>query len=48
MGEARAFIGGTDVFVRMRDGVWKDKHLVDVKGLPGMNDLTFIPAVGLR
>ncbi|MFN8597250.1 MAG: xanthine dehydrogenase family protein subunit M [Anaerolineae bacterium] len=48
VGEARAFIGGTDVFVRMRDGVWKDKYLVDVKGLPGMNDLTFIPAVGLR
>lgn len=48
VGEARAFIGGTDTFVRMRDGAWKDKYLVDVKGLPGMNDLTFIPAVGLR
>ncbi len=48
VGEARAFIGGTDVFVRMRDGVWKDKYLVDVKGLAGMNDLTFVPAVGLR
>ncbi|CAG0936471.1 aerobic carbon-monoxide dehydrogenase medium subunit [Thermoflexales bacterium] len=47
-GEARAFIGGTDTFVRMRDGAWQDKYLVDVKGLPGMNDLTFIPAVGLR
>lgn len=48
VGEARAFIGGTDTFVRMRDGAWKDKYLVDVKGLPGLNDLTFIPAVGLR
>ncbi len=46
-GEARAFIGGTDTFVRMRDGVWKDKYLVDVKGLPGMNDLKFDPAKGL-
>ncbi len=48
VGEARAFIGGTDTFVRMRDGAWQDKYLVDVKGLPGMNDLTFVPAVGLR
>ncbi len=48
VGEARAFIGGTDTFVRMRDGAWKDKYLVDVKGLPGMNDLTFDPAQGLR
>jgi carbon-monoxide dehydrogenase medium subunit len=45
--EARAFIGGTDTFVRMRDGAWKDKYLVDVKGLPGMNDLKFDPARGL-
>lgn len=47
VGEARPFIGGTDTFVRMRDGAWKDKYLVDVKGLPGMNDLTFDPARGL-
>jgi len=47
IGEARAFIGGTDVFVRLRDGAWKDKYLVDVKGLPGMNDLKFDPARGL-
>jgi carbon-monoxide dehydrogenase medium subunit len=43
-GEARAFSGGTDTFVRMRDGAWQDKYLVDVKGLPGMNDLKFDPA----
>ncbi len=46
-GEARAFIGGTDTFVRMRDGAWQDKYLVDVKALPGMNDLKFDPAQGL-
>jgi CO/xanthine dehydrogenase FAD-binding subunit len=46
-GEARVFIGGTDTFVRMRDGAWQDKYLVDVKGLPGMNDLKFDPAKGL-
>ena len=47
VGEARAFIGGTDTFVRMRDGFWKGKYLVDVKSLPGMQDLTFDPARGL-
>src|SRR5512137_1242188 len=47
IGEARAFSGGTDTFVRLRDGVWQDKYLVDVKGLPGMNDLKFDPARGL-
>jgi CO/xanthine dehydrogenase FAD-binding subunit len=47
VGEARPFIGGTDTFVRMRDGAWQDKYLVDVKGLPGMNDLKFDPAKGL-
>lgn len=47
VGEARAFIGGTDTFVRMRDGAWQDKYLVDVKSLPGLNDLKFDPARGL-
>jgi CO/xanthine dehydrogenase FAD-binding subunit len=47
VGEARPFMGGTDTFVRMRDGVWKEKYVVDVKGLDGMNDITFDPASGL-
>ncbi len=47
VGEARAFIGGTDTFVRMRDGFWKDKYLVDVKGLSGMTALKFDPAEGM-
>ena len=46
-GEARPFMGGTDTFVRLRDGAWRDKYLVDVKGLPGMNALIFDPARGL-
>jgi CO/xanthine dehydrogenase FAD-binding subunit len=46
-GEARLFIGGTDTFVRLRDGAWHDKYLVDVKGLPGMRELKFDPAGGL-
>jgi hypothetical protein len=36
---ARPFMGGTDVFVRMRDGFWREKYIVDVKGLDGTNDI---------
>jgi carbon-monoxide dehydrogenase medium subunit len=46
-GEARPFLGGTDVFVRMRDGVWKEKILVDVKNLDGTRDIHFNPETGL-
>jgi carbon-monoxide dehydrogenase medium subunit len=45
--EARPFLGGTDVFVRMRDGLLAPKYLVDVKNLPGMNNLHFDPLLGL-
>lgn len=44
---ARPFMGGTDTFVRMRDGVWRDKYLVDVKHLDGMNGIAFDPETGL-
>lgn len=46
-GEARALLGGTDIFVRMRDGAWKDRYLVDVKGLDGLGEIRFDPAAGL-
>jgi len=48
VGDARPLLGGTDTFVRMRDGFWTDKFLVDVKGLPGMTDLSFDQVKGLR
>jgi carbon-monoxide dehydrogenase medium subunit len=46
-GEARPLLGGTDIFVRMRDGIWKDPYLVDVKRLDGMGELRYDPAQGL-
>ena len=46
-GEARPFLGGTDCFVRMRDGAWKVRYLVDVKGLDGTRKIAFDPAQGL-
>jgi CO/xanthine dehydrogenase FAD-binding subunit len=45
--EARPFLGGTDVFVRMRDGFLAPQFLVDVKNLDGMNDLRFDSQMGL-
>lgn len=48
-GAARPFMGGTDLFVRLRDGFYEDtKYVVDLKGLPGMLDIAFDPANGLR
>ncbi len=46
-GDARPFLGGTDLFVRMRDGLLCPKYLVDLKNLEGMNDLKFDPRQGL-
>ena len=45
--EARPFLGGTDVFVRMRDGFLTPKFLVDIKNLDGTNNLRFDPQAGL-
>lgn len=44
---ARPFLGGTDVFVRMRDGFMKPEFLVDVKSLNGTNELHFDLQAGL-
>jgi carbon-monoxide dehydrogenase medium subunit len=46
-GEARPLLGGTDIFVRMRDGAWHDQYLVDVKCLDGMNRVEYDPVEGL-
>ena len=46
-GQARPFLGGTDTFVRMRDGFWKEKYIVDIKNLDGLNAISFEPDSGL-
>ncbi len=46
-GAAKPFSGGTDCFVRLRDGVMKLDYLVDIKGLDGTNELTFDAKKGL-
>ncbi|MGE5141358.1 MAG: FAD binding domain-containing protein [Rudaea sp.] len=47
-GAARLFMGGTDVFVRMRDGVLCPEVLIDVKHLPGIREIHFSKRHGLR
>ncbi|HET9913799.1 MAG TPA: xanthine dehydrogenase family protein subunit M [Anaerolineales bacterium] len=44
---ARPLLGGTDVFVRMRDGFVKPEFLVDVKNLNGTSELRFDSQAGL-
>lgn len=44
---ARLLMGGTDLFPGLRDGVFHPKVVVDVKGLPGMNDILFDRQTGL-
>lgn len=45
--DARPFTGGTDTFVRLRDGLWKEKYLVDVKHLSEKDSISFEPQTGL-
>ncbi len=45
---ARLLMGGTDLFVRMRDGFIHPQTLVDVKHLPGMRDVRYDEQTGLR
>jgi carbon-monoxide dehydrogenase medium subunit len=46
-GRSRLLCGGTDIFVRMRDGTWQDQYLVDIKGLDGMTQLDYDSTRGL-
>ena len=44
---ARLLMGGTDLFVRMRDGFIRPQIMVDVKHLPGMRDILYDEQAGL-
>lgn len=46
-GKARPLSGGTDIFVRMRDGFWQDQYLVDIKHLDGSGEIHFDATAGL-
>ena len=44
---AQLAMGGTDLFVRMRDGFIRPQIVVDVKHLPGMRDVVYDGQAGL-
>ena len=44
---ARLLMGGTDLFVRIRDGFIQPQILLDVKHLPGMRDVLYDAEAGL-
>jgi CO/xanthine dehydrogenase FAD-binding subunit len=44
---ARLLMGGTDLFARMRDGFIQPQVVVDVKHLPGMQDVVYDEQTGL-
>ena len=46
-GEAQPFMGGTDLFVRIRDGFIRPSIVVDVKHLPGMRGIVYDEGAGL-
>lgn len=46
--DVRPFMGGTDLFVQMRDQTMAPKILIDVKHLPGMTSIEYDHEVGLR
>jgi carbon-monoxide dehydrogenase medium subunit len=45
--EARVLAGGTDIIVMVREGRRKVGLLVDIKGIPEVNQLSFDPTTGL-
>ena len=46
-GEARLFLGGTDLLVQLRERKFKARFLVDVKGMEDLNDISYDPVQGL-
>jgi carbon-monoxide dehydrogenase medium subunit len=46
--DARPFMGGTDLFIQMRNRTMTPKILIDVKHLPGMTSIEYDPYLGLR
>jgi carbon-monoxide dehydrogenase medium subunit len=47
-GETRLLMGGTDMFLQLRDGRVQAKALLDVKNLPDMQSVKYDPKLGLR
>ena len=46
--QARPLAGGTDIIVQMQAGRRRIERLVDIKDIPELNELSYIPEEGLR
>ncbi len=46
-GNTRLLMGGTDLLTQMRDGLFRPRTVVDLKGLPGIQELNFDERSGL-
>ena len=46
-GEARLYAGGTDLLILMRNGFTAPQYIVDIKEIPGLQDISFDEAAGL-
>jgi len=46
-GQTRPYAGGTDCFMQLRDRRIRPKYLLDLKSLPGFNQISFDPEFGL-
>jgi carbon-monoxide dehydrogenase medium subunit len=45
---AKVLAGGTDLFIKMRTQVLQPEILIDLKGISGMDQISYDPPVGLR
>jgi carbon-monoxide dehydrogenase medium subunit len=44
----RLIAGATDVLIRWRQGAWKPRYVLNIKRIPGLDEVYYSPAEGLR
>jgi len=44
---ARIVAGATDVLIRWRQGVWKPRYVLNIKRIPGLDEVSYSPDTGL-
>jgi carbon-monoxide dehydrogenase medium subunit len=47
-GEASVLAGGTDLLVEIKEHIRRPDHVINIKKIPGMDELSFDPVAGLR